>query len=399
MRVCLHMLWSLEPNFIGGTERFVVELAKELKILGLSPFVLCTGPNDRGIVEGVEVVRAIPKRYHSALSAHGAAKADFFQSEIFSKKPWDDGLKALGEFVEEQISFVDYDILHFNAFTSAAMINPADAPVIVTNHENAYETDRLWGAGFFDWFGGEVLKRRTELHNHHSRFTPSHHYAAEYSKLFGLKISGVKLGVRLDGFPPTRNERSFHATRILLPSRFDPEQKGHDILVDAADMLSASGHDFSITFSGVRRDYVDGVSSFREEMRTRPSYKLMRFQAFKDINEAYDTCDIVVSPERSCSYGLSVSEALAKGVTTVLSDIPTYREVASGNHNAYYFKSGDAADLYRALSDAIAQRSADQESMIRFRCLNDMRDCAREYVATYLASLNRGSAVSRFSRL
>ena len=40
MKVCLHTNYSITPDYIGGTERFLITLSKELKCLGFEPFIV-----------------------------------------------------------------------------------------------------------------------------------------------------------------------------------------------------------------------------------------------------------------------------------------------------------------------------------------------------------------------
>ena len=65
IRVCLHTAWSVPADFIGGTERFLIELAKELKILGFEPFVVCSNLQRELDIEGVEVRGRIPVEFQT----------------------------------------------------------------------------------------------------------------------------------------------------------------------------------------------------------------------------------------------------------------------------------------------------------------------------------------------
>ena len=101
----------------------------------------------------------------------------------------------------------------------------------------------------------------------------------------------------------------------------------------------------------------------------------------------YESVHVVLSPERYCSYGLSISEALSIGIPTVLSDIPTYTEIASGYNHAIFFKKNDLDDLISkldtVLSTAPQYNYRDNESAIEFRINNDIRYTATTFSKIY----------------
>ena len=105
----------------------------------------------------------------------------------------------------------------------------------------------------------------------------------------------------------------------------------------------------------------------------------------------YEAAHIVLSPERYCSYGLSISEALAIGIPTVLSDIPTYIEIASGYQHAIFFHKDHLEDLVSKLEYVI--KSATEcgyrynESAIEFRINNDIRKTAVAFSRIYRSLL------------
>ncbi len=106
------------------------------------------------------------------------------------------------------------------------------------------------------------------------------------------------------------------------------------------------------------------------------------------MQQAYEEADLIISPERYCSYGLSISEALAIGKPTVLSNIPTYQEIAEGFKHAYFFETGDSSSLAEQIELAVSRiLSCHAADIVKFRSKYDFRECAKKYGELYIQSL------------
>lgn len=392
MRVCLHTFWEISHGFIGGTERFLIELSKELRSLGYDPFIACTGARTRRDVDGVEVISSIPERYIPALAKHGSANPDFLTAEFVARFSWPDAVRSLSEFVAEQLADIEADVFHLNSFASAAHLR-LPKPIVVTNHENALESDYLWGDGFFEFLLKCASEHHTSLHRHAALAVPSRHYAQLYTIAMGFPVLPVKQGIRLDTFPVHGKQGSVAGEavlKLLLPSRFEPHQKGHDIAIEALEILRKDGIQAEITFTGIRLDHNHSLQAFRSDVHARGFSEYVHFTRYDTIQDAFDECDIVISPERYCSYGLSISESLALGIPTILSDIPTYKEIGLGYRHALFFKSGSAASLAEQVCQATTRLNRlERGEAIRFRAPNDLRECAKAYGALYQSAAEK----------
>ena len=231
MRICLHTNWEIKEHYIGGTERLLVCLAKELSALGHSPFILCSGFSEKYSVEGVEVIGYMPPRYLKAYSKYPAVTPEFLLNEVVGSESGPEALRQLSSFTQEQLSTVEADIYHLNSFASALFVSDS-MPVVVSNHENKSEYDSYWGEGFFDAMCEMVREKKTNLHKHGALVTPSKHYAEEYSTLLGSAVAGINLGICLSDFPSHKSSHEISIARssqeeikVLLPSRFDTYQK------------------------------------------------------------------------------------------------------------------------------------------------------------------------------
>lgn len=397
MKICFHTNFSVTPNYIGGTERFLVKICKEMINLGHEPFIVCSSFIENITVEGIKVIGRIPNKYKESMRNYENFSSAFLKNEIFDESDYFGSLKRLSEYTEEQLEGIEADIYHLNSFASTSFLKPSKN-YIVTNHENNLEYNSYWGDSFFDSFTSYVRNHNTELHKYKNLFVPSRYYANYFSKAFNLNIDYIHLGIHLDDFPlnPTSNEfrnEFFNDSKgyiFLFPSRFQLKQKGHDIAIKAASILKEKGINFRIIFTGMKRSTMKYIEEFQKLIKQYNIEDIVVITTFSDINTAYNNCDIVISSEKYCSYGLSISESLSLGIPTLLSDIPTYLEIGNGYKNAIFFKSGDHNDLAEKILEVISNKTVrNNEEAIRFRCNNDIRDCAKKYSDTYFKMLSK----------
>jgi glycosyltransferase involved in cell wall biosynthesis len=397
MRICLHTIREISPGFIGGTERLMVEFAKELNLIGHDAFIVCSGQQLDLSIDGVSIVQSVPSAFVDAYRRHGTANSGFLNQVIMNGEINEVGLRALGEYVDAQLEEIQTDILHLNGFATSLFAKKAYNAVI-TNHENDREYDGTWGLGATELICSLARTQSATLANAAALTTPSHYYAEYYTRMLDRPVQPMKAGINLITFPnlrqaPAQNERGSRVTRILLPSRFDPHQKGHDLAILAAAILKDRGFSFEMTFSGVRPDYEKRVEPFRDRARSLGVLDRIVFKRFASMATAYANADVIISPERYCSYGLSISESLASGLPTVLSDIPTYREIAGGYTHALFFESEDAESLAAQIVAASQLELEHYDSeIVRFRIENDLRHMAVEYTAIYESLIHNRSA-------
>ncbi|MDH6310071.1 glycosyltransferase involved in cell wall biosynthesis [Dysgonomonas sp. PFB1-18] len=390
MKICLHTNWEINQKYIGGTERFLINLSKELEILGHEPFIVCSSKEEETYVEGIKVLGKCGSDYKNIFAKYESFSSNFLRKEIIGENFSEDSLKRLSDFTQGQLDGINADVFHLNSFISASYISSLKN-IIVTNHENNKEYDWYWGKGFFNLLKTLVYERKTNLHEIKGLFTPSKYYANFFSSEFNLKVEDTKLGIPLNYFKyeqkesTLKEEYDFNKNDIvlLLPSRFQPFQKGHDVALEACSILKEKRIPFKIIFTGVKKSSERYRSSFNELVSKYGLEKHIKVITFADINEAYRNVDIVISPERYCSYGLSISESLSLGIPTILSDIPTYREIADGYAHASFFKSESGKELAEKIINAMLHQERNQSEAVRFRCSNDIRDCAKKYTNIY----------------
>ncbi len=381
--ICLHTLWNLRSDFIGGTERFLIDLCKELNVLGHQSFIVCSNLNPHTKIEGVSVLGRVPPSHQDRLIKYGDDFASFARDHIYPARACVAAYKEVSSYVKDQLRDLEFDILHLNSFSSAAFI--ASKNCVVTNHENEEELDTFWHSGAFGILKAMIRSDKNIFPPHNILCTPSFHYAQEYSLDMQRNIQATPLGIDLHRLQPSLRPRQYDRFNVLVPSRFFPAQKGQDVALEACRVLVEKGiKNITFTFTGVRFNYSSYVEEFLRRANDSGVRRQIEIKTFRDMQEAYDLADVVVSPERYCSYGLSVSEGLAHFKPTVLTAIPTYIEIAQNYRHAFFFRVDHAIELADRIVDAIAldRRIAVSEGIV-FRENNDIRDCARNYSRIY----------------
>ena len=254
----------------------------------------------------------------------------------------------------------------------------------MTIHENPAELDHFWHAGSFDDLASFVCSK--SLYLPQFVYAPSLHYAAEYESKFRQRVSANPIGVPWENIRALPRSTNRTVPRLLLPARFYPKQKGQDILIDAVHILAKRGVEVSVTLTGATAFY----QKYVEEMRARiRAYKLQESVSIKITHnvaqEFGENHDIVVSPEQYCSYGISVREAIAMGLSAVLSDIPPHQEVLPRSPHIFYFSPHSAQSCAEGIMSAIQNLHKNRTiDAIRFRLENDFGKQTRFYGRSYL---------------
>lgn len=390
MNIVIHIPWGITKNFVGGTERFAINLAKGLNSKGQNAIIVCSNVEKLISIEGVDVIGIIPTKYANRVKKYGYANELFFKNEIIGEIFCEDSIRRFSDYVYEQIKELDCDILHLNSFLYSAALPSAlnTSRVVITNHESPLEFDNYWGIDSFDIIRQFVNSGSSSLKKCSNLFTPSKYYAQEFSKYFNTQINYIHLGVDdgvFEGIKSNSLIKKGKTLRILLPSRFDPKQKGHDIAIKTFTILKSKGIKFHATFSGFDRDaYQENTPQLQKLLNKYNLTEHVSLTRFNNMADAYSDTDIVISPERFCSYGLSISESLYVGLPTLLSPIPTYKEISSGYPHAYIVVKNEPKYYGEKILKLLTEGSFDySDGIIRFRQNNSFSTCVDKYLEIY----------------
>ena len=143
------------------------------------------------------------------------------------------------------------------------------------------------------------------------------------------KVSVVHLGSRLEAQVPEK----FFKNRIsvLYVSTIEP-RKGHDLILEAFDLLRSWGCDVVVTFVGHRGWKIDDLI---DQIRNHPEFgsRLKWYEGGSDdvLRKLALQANIGVMPSRGEGFGMFIEEGLAMGLKVIASEIPEFLERAQPN--------------------------------------------------------------------
>ena len=374
MKVAIISPWTISKNAIGGTERFVADLADSLTSLGhkVTVFML-SGEQQR--INDVEYV---------SLDVMGGGKIanEYDLQEIVGDFSDESSFDNLAKKVESIVDLAAFDALHINSLLFLKAWK--DKHRVFTIHTNPFEYRQAWGdEAYLKTL--EVLKY--EAINHDVTLTaPSFHYARVFQRLAKAPVYFIPHAIDVNRLECSKErgellqKYSLSSSRItlLLPSRLEPVQKRPQLLFNAIAVLPRDKIDrLQIVSSGLDSQY----AKYRNKLAGFASLHSISatFVYFETISEAYALADAVVLPSKSESFGYSALEALSLSKATLLNALPTFKEIGSGNPNAYFFK--DRLALSELLSSLVEQRIASEKVPDTWRARYETKGWSLKYEA------------------
>jgi glycosyltransferase involved in cell wall biosynthesis len=273
-------------------------------------------------------------------------------------------------YLETGIDISKFDVIQLNSllFIDAWI----DKPRIFTIHTNPFEYQLDWGYERFDWVGQRIRKA---LPDKTLLVAPSEYYSKYFSRIFHRDVLTIPHAIdtsRLSSISRTHTRTSRELTMgrgitILLPSRLELVQKRPQIVFRGVALLPAQLRTrITIVTTGKDRQYQSNYKKL--ECIAKNGGFNARFTKFRSMAEAYALADIVALPSKSESFGYTALESLALGIPTILNSIPTYKEIGSGNSNAYFFNQSAQAfsqTLLKLLQD-LRKRHTDEIWLMRY---------------------------------
>ena len=336
MRIAIINPWAISGKSIGGTERFVMDLAESLKDLKNEIDVYMFS-GESHVEKGINYINI------NLFDIIGEAD-EYIIQETFGDFETNKSYEELAKKLEKKIDVSKYDCIHLNSqlFLQAWK----EKKRIFTIHTNPFEYELAWGKKSYY----KMLEIMREYKD--SKLTafvaPSRYYANEYEKLTECKIEYIPHAIDIKRLY-TENEKeniiekynlNKEKIKIIVPSRLEPKQKQPMLLIDACSLLESDiKNKIEIIFTGLDKQYIKFVNELKEKAKNNQiEIKIIRFD---EMSEAYKIADITVLPSKSESFGYSALESLSLGIPTILNGIPTFKEIASENHNCQLFENSE----------------------------------------------------------
>lgn len=339
MKIAIMNPWAISDNAIGGTERFVEDLAESLCKLGNDVDVyMFSGKNHQ-------------KNNVSYISLDLLGKNIIADEYMITKKFGSiknkESYKNIALKLESMIDISSYDLIHLNShfFLEAWK----DKNRIITLHSNYQEFKVLWNDQEFntmiDIMKKQVKNKKTKI------VCPSIYYKKEWENLLQCKVYYIPHALNRKRLKCEISKEklikkyglSERKIKILLPSRLEPIQKQPKLILEGCSLLKEDKRNrIQILFTGIDDQYQQFIPELEKYAQ---KYNIdVKFITFDSIAEGYKVTDVVAVPSKSESFGYSALESLSLGIKTILTSIPTFKEISVDNSCSYFF-DGTKEDL------------------------------------------------------
>lgn len=171
--------------------------------------------------------------------------------------------------------------------------------------------------------------------------------------------------------------------RIVMVSRLEHEEKGQDLLIEAAARLKGS---ITIDFIGVGPS-MEYLKELTHNLCADNYIHFLGKQTQDYIASHLANYDMFIQPSRWEGFGLTVAEAMSARVPVLVSSDQGPAEVTCGNKYGWIFKNGDVNDLTNKISYIInhyneAIQKAESASQY-VRDTYDVAVTAQRYIKEY----------------
>ncbi len=350
MKIAILSPWTVKPTSIGGTERFVIDLAES--------FINTNNEVDVYMLSGDSYIKN--KVHYISMNLFKDIKDidEYFLKSQFNHFNEEQSFENLAKKIENKMSFDKYDLIQLN---SQLFLKVAEEKTrIFTIHTNPFEYKLDWEEVSFKTML-ELMYKESMLENTYF-VTPSKYYANLYNNLSNTNIHFIPHAIDVNRIisDNTRNQildkMNIDQDKkiILLPSRLEPIQKQPMLFMKAFALLDDNIKDnFKIICTGKDKQYeqfVDDILTFCKQNNID-----ILIDRFDKMSDGYKVADIVMLPSKSESFGYSALEALSLGVVTILNNIPTYKEIVDGAKN-YYLFDNSVESLNKVLKDVLTKK-------------------------------------------
>jgi len=345
--------WEYPPKIVGGLGRHVEGLSEGLVKLGHQVTVVTAETpklQEREIVEGVEVLRALP---------HQPPSRDFVESVMLLN------LNMVERVISELLnSNVQYDVIHVHdwlgAYAGKLFKHALRLPLIATIHatefgrNNGLHSDLQRHISDLEWW---LCYEAWQV------IVCSRYMEREVQHIFGLPKD--KLRAIPNGIDPNKLKASDSGDQSEIRSKYArPDEK---IVLFVGRLVREKGvwlviDAFRELLHAVPEAKLIIVGKGPEEMYLRDYARRLGlehkvcFTGFVDDqtrNHLYHLCHVAVFPSLYEPFGIVALEAMALGKPVIVSDTGGLGEVIEHGLTGLKFPSGNSRALTRALSDVL----------------------------------------------
>ena len=334
MKIAILSPWTVKTGSVGGTERFVIDLAES--------FARANNEVDVYMLAGEEYKKNNVNYKNIDLFDGKKSVDEYFLKKEFNNFNDENAFINLAQKIESKVSFVNYDLLQINSqlFLKVA----EDKKRIFTIHTNPFEYKLDWGDTSFEVMI-KLMQEESILPNTFF-VAPSKYYSQMYQELSGAKMNFIPHAIDINRLKTNKDKMDIYKEMgiesnkkvIILPSRLEPIQKQPMLFMKAfARQSDEIKSNFKVICTGVDKQYEKFCKEIIEFCKKNKIDVLIK--RFEEMTDGYKVADIVVLPSKSESFGYSALEAISLGIPIIINEIPTYMEIVQDANNYYSFNN------------------------------------------------------------
>lgn len=350
MKIAILSPWTVKPTSVGGTERFVIDLAES--------FINANNEVDVYMLSGDSYIKNKVNYISMNLFKDINEVDEYFLKSQFNQFNDEQSFENLAKKIEDKISFYKYDLIQLN---SQLFLKVAEEKTrIFTIHTNPFEYKLDWGEISFEIMLKLMYKESMMEKTYF--VTPSKYYANLYKDLSNTNIYFIPHAIDVSRITSDNDRNQIldkmnieqNKKIILLPSRLEPIQKQPMLFMKAFALLDDNiKSNYKVICTGKDKQYeqfMDDILNFCQKNNID-----ILIDRFDKMSDGYKVADIVMLPSKSESFGYSALEALSLGIVTILNNIPIYKEIVDGAKN-YYLFDNSVESLNEVLKEVLIKK-------------------------------------------
>jgi glycosyltransferase involved in cell wall biosynthesis len=320
MKILIISLWSISNASIGGTEKFVIDLANLLSKKH-SVTILSLGSIDLDIKN---------------VNTHSLNIIEKLDEYSLSKYLENDGFSDIKLKINFFIKENKFNIIHCNSLVFVDLIK--SIPVIHTVHTNPEELRQSFSLKIVDIILKNIKNDKNSIY-----VTPSFYSKTSFKKLTKKIALVIKHGfsseIVLKNKKSLRYKYGISNKEIVfcVPSRLEIEQKGQETLLKALRSIKELFLPFTVVLGGCDEQYLKNKKYLQENYS---DLKIV-INGFSNKSDMYSLSDVIILPSKTESFGYAALESAMTGFPLFLSDIPPYKEIAKDNNYIFLFKNNE----------------------------------------------------------
>lgn len=181
------------------------------------------------------------------------------------------------------------------------------------------------------------------------------------------KVVKIYNGIDLEKFRNVKNKDYGFKEQIIIGnvSRLVPEIKGQDVLINSIGLLKEKYPNIRCLLAGEvppnKTFFLDRLKNLCEKYDIKDN--IIFCGKVEDVSKFLDSVDIFVLPSRYEGFGISLIEAMYKGIPCIASNIDGPKEIIKDNEYGLLFKNNDYEDLANKIEYRIKNMKIDSQEI------------------------------------